>query len=78
MGTAVTRFEQFAKARTTPTQIYPVRPNVHLLTGRQPTPATTPNSLRDQPEGELTTEQIIIKRVRAITPARRLPVLKLS
>ncbi|HEX8220440.1 MAG TPA: protein kinase [Chloroflexia bacterium] len=65
MGTAAyAPFEQFGKGQTDArSDIYSLAATMyHLLTGRPPTPATTPTSLRDfNPKVSLPTEQLIIK-----------------
>ena len=65
MGTAAyAPFEQFGKGQTDArSDIYSLAATLyHLLTGRPPTPATTPTSLRDfNPKVSLQTEQLIIK-----------------
>jgi len=65
MGTAAyAPFEQFGKGQTDGrSDIYSLAATLfHLLTGRPPTPATTPTSLRDlNPQVTPDTEQLIIK-----------------
>lgn len=65
MGTAAyAPFEQFGKGQTDArSDMYSLAATIyHLLTGRPPTPATTPTSLRDfNPRVSLPTEQLIIK-----------------
>jgi len=65
MGTAAyAPFEQFGKGQTDArSDIYSLAATLyHLLTGRPPTPATTPNNLRDyNPKLSTVSEQLIIK-----------------
>src|SRR5437762_9415185 len=65
MGTAAyAPFEQFGKGQTDArSDVYSLAATLyHLLTGRPPTPATTPVSLRDfNPKVNPRTEQIVIK-----------------
>ncbi|HKP54888.1 MAG TPA: protein kinase [Chloroflexia bacterium] len=65
MGTAAyAPFEQFGKGQTDArSDIYSLAATLyHLLTGRPPTPATTPTNLRDyNPKLSTVTEQLIIK-----------------
>ncbi len=65
MGTAAyAPFEQFGKGQTDArSDMYSLAATIyHLLTGRPPTPATTPTSLRDfNPKVMMPTEQLIIK-----------------
>lgn len=65
MGTAAyAPFEQFGKGQTDArSDIYSLAATMyHLMTGRPPTPATTPTSLRDfNPKVSLATEQLVIK-----------------
>lgn len=65
MGTAAyAPFEQFGKGQTDArSDMYSLAATMyHLLTGRPPTPATTPTSLRDfNPKVTMSTEQLVIK-----------------
>jgi len=65
MGTAAyAPFEQFGKGQTDArSDVYSLAATLyHLLTGRPPTPATTPNNLRDfNPRLSQKTEQLIIR-----------------
>ncbi|MEO8288546.1 MAG: FHA domain-containing serine/threonine-protein kinase [Chloroflexota bacterium] len=65
MGTAAyAPFEQFGKGQTDArSDVYSLAATLyHLLTGRPPTPATTPNNLRDfNPKITPRTEQLIIR-----------------
>lgn len=65
MGTAAyAPFEQFGKGQTDArSDVYSLAATMyHLLTGRPPTPATTPHSLRDfNPKLKQQTEQLVIR-----------------
>ena len=74
MGTAAyAPFEQFGKGQTDArSDVYSLAATLyHLLTGRPPTPATTPVSLRDfNPKLSLRTEQVIIRSMSRDMDAR--------
>src|ERR671935_37670 len=74
MGTAAyAPFEQFGKGQTDArSDVYSLAATLyHLLTGRPPTPATTPTGLRDfNPKLSLRTEQVIIRAMSRDMDAR--------
>ncbi|MEO6456938.1 MAG: FHA domain-containing serine/threonine-protein kinase, partial [Chloroflexia bacterium] len=74
MGTAAyAPFEQFGKGQTDArSDVYSLAATLyHLLTGRPPTPATTPASLRDyNPKVTAATEQLIIRAMSRDMDAR--------
>src|SRR5438874_9705011 len=74
MGTAAyAPFEQFGKGQTDArSDVYSLAATLyHLLTGRPPTPATTPVSLRDfNPKLSLRSEQVIIRSMSRDMDAR--------
>ena len=74
MGTAAyAPFEQFGKGQTDArSDVYSLAATLyHLLTGRPPTPATTPSSLRDyNPKITAATEQLIIRSMSRDMDAR--------
>lgn len=74
MGTAAyAPFEQFGKGQTDArSDIYSLAATLyHMLTGRPPTPATTPTSLRDyNPKVSLATERLLIRAMSRDMDAR--------